>query len=70
MGFWFLSSAIAHQAGKFIAGESVAAPDATPQETLELSLSVFNNVGLFAVGSGVFLLILSPIIKKLMHGVK
>ncbi len=70
MGFWFLSSAIAHQAGKFIASETAAPMDATKEQTLELSLAVFNNVGLFAVGSGVLLLLLSPILKKWMHGVK
>ncbi len=70
MGFWFLSSAIAHQAGKWIAGETAAPKDATKEQTLELSLAVFNNVGLFAVGAGVLLLVLSPILKKWMHGVK
>jgi POT family proton-dependent oligopeptide transporter len=70
MGFWFLSSAIAHQAGKWIANETAAAPDATPEQTLDLALGVFNNVGLFALGSGVLLLALSPIIKKWMHGIK
>lgn len=70
MGFWFLSSAIAHQAGKWIAGETAAPKDATKEQTLELSLAVFNDVGLFALGSGVLLLVLSPLIKKWMHGVK
>lgn len=70
MGFWFLSSAIAHQAGKWIAGETAPDKDATPQQTMELALGVFNNVGLFALGSGVLLLLLSPIIKKWMHGIK
>jgi POT family proton-dependent oligopeptide transporter len=70
MGFWFLSSAIAHQAGKWIAGETAPEKDATPQQTLDLALSVFNNVGLFALGSGVLLLVLSPVLKKWMHGVK
>jgi proton-dependent oligopeptide transporter, POT family len=70
MGFWFLSSAIAHQAGKWIAGEAAADKNATKEETLNLALGVFNDVGLFAVGSGVLLLLLSPIIKKWMHGVK
>lgn len=70
MGFWFLSSAIAHQAGKWIAGETAAPKDATKEQTLQLSLDVFNNVGLFAVGSGVLLLVLSPLLKKWMHGVK
>ena len=70
MGFWFLSSAIAHQAGKWIASETVADKDATPMQTLDLALGVFNNVGFFALGSGVLLLALSPIIKKWMHGIK
>lgn len=70
MGFWFLSSAIAHQAGKWIASETAAEKDATPEQTLDLALGVFNNVGLFAVGAGVLLLLLSPIINKWMHGIK
>jgi len=70
MGFWFLSSAIAHQAGKWIAGETAAPKDATKEQTLDLSLSVFNQVGLFAIGCAVLLLILSPILKKWMHGIK
>lgn len=70
MGFWFLSSAIAHQSGKWIASEAVADKNATPEETLALSLEVFNNVGLFAIGSGVLLILLSPILKKWMHNIK
>ncbi|MCZ2341708.1 MAG: peptide MFS transporter [Bacteroidales bacterium] len=70
MGFWFLSSAIAHQAGKWIASETAADKDATPEQTLDLALGVFNDVGLFAIGSGVLLLLLSPVLKKWMHGVK
>ena len=70
MGFWFLSSAIAHQAGKWIASETAAPKDATKEQMLDLSLGVFNQVGLFALGSGVLLLVLSPILKKWMHGVK
>jgi proton-dependent oligopeptide transporter, POT family len=70
MGFWFLSSAIAHQAGKWIANEATSDKDATAEQTLAVSLGVFNNVGLVAIGCGVFLLVLSPIIKKWMHGVK
>ncbi len=70
MGFWFLSSAIAHQAGKWIANETATDKDATPEQTLDLALGVFNNVGMFALGSGVLLLALSPIIKKWMHGIK
>jgi proton-dependent oligopeptide transporter, POT family len=70
MGFWFLSSAIAHQAGKWIAQGAVAPEDASTEEKLAKALEVFNNVGYFAIGSGVVLLILSPVLKKWMHGVK
>ncbi len=70
MGFWFLSSAIAHQAGKWIAGETAMDKNATKEQTLDLALGVFNDVGLFALGSGVLLLLLSPIIKRWMHGIK
>ena len=70
MGFWFMSSAIAHQAGKWIAGETVANENASPQETLELSLGVFNNVGLFALGAAALLLVLSPLVIRWMHGVE
>jgi POT family proton-dependent oligopeptide transporter len=70
MGFWFLSSAIAHQAGKWISSETATDKTASPEQTLALSLEVFNKVGMFAIGSGVLLLLLSPIIKKWMHGIK
>ena len=70
MGFWFLSSAIAHQAGKWIASETAADKTATPEQTLDLAIGVFNNVGYFAIGSGVVLLVLSPILTKWMHGIK
>ena len=70
MGFWFLSSAIAHQAGKWIASATEPPADATPQQSMEHALQVFNYVGLFAIGSGVLLLLLSPMLKKWMHGIK
>jgi POT family proton-dependent oligopeptide transporter len=70
MGFWFLSSAIAHQAGKWIASETAADPNASKEQTMNQALEVFNNVGLFAIGAAVLLLLLSPILKKWMHGIK
>tara|TARA_B100000609_G_scaffold198574_1_gene198558 strand:+ start:35261 stop:36853 length:1593 start_codon:yes stop_codon:yes gene_type:complete len=99
MGIWFLSSSIAHQAGKFVAG--LTAPDTTslakdlfgsfsqtpavefasklvtlqtyeltPAQTLPIYTKVFTTVGFIAVAAGVFLLLLSPIIKKWMHGIR
>jgi POT family proton-dependent oligopeptide transporter len=70
MGFWFLSSAIAHQAGKWIAGLTAVDEKAPPEVSMNQALDVFNDVGLVAIGSGVLLLVLTPIIKKWMHGIK
>lgn len=70
MGFWFLSSSIAHQAGKQISKYTTVDEKATKEESLELAMTVFNQVGFVALASGVLLLLLSPIIKKWMHGIK
>lgn len=71
MGIWFLSSSIAHQAGKHIAKlTAVDAGTATPVETLAKAMGVFNNIGFFAIGCGVLLLLLGPMISRWMHGIK
>ena len=70
MGFWFLSSAIGFQVGGWISGETDADKTLTKEQSLDLALGVFTNVGLFALGSAAFLFVLSPILKKWMHGVK
>ena len=78
MGIWFISSSLAHQAGKVIAnmtagggghggGEDVLLP---PIESLAVYTGVFTNVGLIAIGASVLLLAISPILKKMMHGVR
>ncbi len=70
MGFWMMASSFAHQAGKTIAIYTVV-PEGTPaEESLALCLSVFNNLGWVAVGSGVFLMVISIFITKWMHGIK
>lgn len=71
MGIWFLSSSIAHQLGKTIANLTAIDPSSsTPQESLDLAMGVFNNIGFFAIGSGVLLFLLAPMISKWMHGIK
>jgi POT family proton-dependent oligopeptide transporter len=70
MGFWFLSSSIAHQAGKLISNLTAVDENATKEESLEVAMKVFNQVGFVALGSAVVLVLLSPIIKKWMHGIK
>ena len=69
MGFWFLSSSLAHLLGKFIAQETDAG-DLSPTEALETFNSVFTMVGILAVGAGVLLVFVSPRIKKWMHNVE
>jgi POT family proton-dependent oligopeptide transporter len=71
MGIWFLSSSIAHQAGKQIAGFMAVDPTvASAEESMRLAMGVFNNIGFFAIGSGVLLFLLGPMITKWMHGIK
>ena len=70
MGFWFLSSSIALQAGKQISSLTAVDEHATKEESLNLAMGVFNNVGMVAIGSGVLLLILTPVIRKWMHGIR
>ena len=69
MGFWFLSSSLAHLLGKFIAQET-ASDDLTPVEALAQYSGVFTSVGWYAVIAGVILLVASPVVKKCMHGVE
>ncbi len=71
MGIWFLSSSAAHQLGAIIA-RFTSPVDKTitdPVQTLGVYTEVFFNVGLTAVAASIFLFLISPIIKKWMHGV-
>jgi POT family proton-dependent oligopeptide transporter len=70
MGFWMMASSLAHQAGKRIAQLTVVPEDAPASVSLELCLGVFTNLGLFAAGAGLLLILASPIISKWMHGIK
>jgi len=73
MGVWFLATA----SSEFIASvlANIAAIDTTNGETANIELAKASYLGLFeylfyaGIGFGILLLILSPIIKKLMHGV-
>ena len=73
MGVWFLATA----SSEFIAGvlANIAAIDTNVGETMSLEVSkpaylkLFSYLSYTGVGVGIFLLIISPLIKKLMHGV-
>ena len=66
MGTWFFASAT----GNFAAGLIAAATGAEgvgEEAGKELVLSVYSNVGWVAVGVGVAVMVISPLVKKLMH---
>lgn len=69
MGFWFLSSSLAHLLGKFIAQET-STEGLTKVEMLAQFNGTFLFVGAFAVVAGTVLLFFSHRIKKLMHNVE
>ena len=66
MGTWFFASAT----GNFAAGQIAAATGAegTGSESgKEVVLGVYSTVGWYAVGIGVAVMVVSPLVKKLMH---
>ena len=62
MGTWFFASATGNFAAGLIAS-AVGAEGAGPDRVLE----VYSTVGWVAVGVGVAVIVISPLIKKLMH---
>lgn len=66
MGTWFFASA----AGNFAAGLIASATGAEgvgEESGKEVVLGVYSTVGWYAVGIGVAVMVVSPLIKKLMH---
>ena len=74
MGVWFLSISCAQYVAGAVA--QVASVDTVGGQVTNLQVSlntyvgVFWKIGLIAFGIGVFLLLLSPLLKKWMHGVQ
>jgi POT family proton-dependent oligopeptide transporter len=75
MGAWFLASAF----GQYVAGligawMAIPTVDGTsalpPQESLLVYTGVYYQIAVVSIISGVVILIISPFIKKWMHGVK
>jgi POT family proton-dependent oligopeptide transporter len=64
MGAWFYMTAV----GNFVAGKIGEATGGEGGEmTKDLTLSIYNKIGLVAIGVGVVVLLISPFIKRLMH---
>lgn len=74
MGVWFLSSSFAQYVGGWIAAlaatETVGGEVLDRAASLETYVGVFQTVGLVSIGVGLFLLLISPVLKKAMHGVQ
>ena len=74
MAVWFLASSWAQYLGVMVANltatETVAGQVLDPKGALETYASVFQTIGIWAIGLGILLAIASPWLKKLAHGVK
>jgi POT family proton-dependent oligopeptide transporter len=73
MGVWFLSSAMAQYVGgivaQFASVETVGGEVTNPALSLQTYLEVFWTIGIAAIVIGVFLFLISPLLKRWMHGV-
>jgi POT family proton-dependent oligopeptide transporter len=74
MGVWFLSSSMAQYVGgivaQFAAVETVGGEVTNPERALKTYVDVFQTIGLSSIGFGIALLVLSPLLKRMMHGVR
>ena len=74
MGVWFLSIAVAQYVAGLVAQvasvETVGGQVTNLKVSLDTYVGVFEKIGLFSLGVGLVLLVLSWPLKRLMHGVK
>jgi POT family proton-dependent oligopeptide transporter len=74
MGVWFLSISVAQYVAGIVAQvasvQTVGGQVTNLQVSLETYAGVFWTIGLYSVGIGVVLFVLSPLIKRWMHGVQ
>lgn len=74
MGVWFLSSAMAQYVGgivaQFAAVETVGGEVTDPQLSLKTYVEVFWTIGIWGCIIGAGLLVASPLLRRMMHGVK
>ena len=66
MGTWFFASATGNFAAGLIAS-ATGAEGVGEEAGKQVVLGVYSTVGWYAVGIGVAVMVLSPLIKKLMH---
>ena len=69
MGVWFLSSAYAFQLVGFIGKQLAIESESTNvggMETLDIYIGGFSLISQYAIGAGILVLLLAPVLKKLM----
>lgn len=73
MGVWFLSSAMAQYVGgivaQFASVETVGGSVTNPALALSTYVGIFETIGIASIVCGGILLLLSPLLKRWMHGV-
>lgn len=70
MGMWFLASAYGqYVAGIFGADMSVTSPNATLTDKLMSYTDGYKHLAIYALIAGVLLIVISPLLRKLMHDV-
>jgi POT family proton-dependent oligopeptide transporter len=74
MGVWFLSISLAQSLAGLMAQsasvETVGGQVTNLRVSMETYAGIYQKFGLYTVGVGLLLLVLSPLMKKWMHGVK
>jgi len=66
MGTWFFASATGNFAAGLIAS-ATGAEGVSQEAGKQVVLDVYSTVGWFAVGVGIVVMVISPLVKKLMH---
>ena len=67
MGTWFFASATGNFAAGLIASATGSENASGEGAGKELVMSVYGTIGLYAIGFGILVVVVSPLIKKLMH---
>ena len=73
MGMWFFASAAGNYVAGLIARATASESSGEAGDVFNLAqkqafMDVYTDVGLIAIGCGIFLAIITPLLKKLMHG--
>ena len=73
MGVWFLCTSMAQYVAGIVstmtASETVGGEVMNPELTLQTYVSVFQSIGIAGIIAGVLLFVMSPFLKKMMHGI-